>query len=218
MGCLKNILAGIGCLVVLVAAAALGFHFRHDLVTLYHRLRGTPAPAALVFAAPGPRSAERADSSLAALGRRGGPVYVDLSADELAALVARELAAGRRGALDSVSVALGDGRVEVRGSLRISTLPRSLLGPLAEGLGRRERVTAGGTLAVTPAGSGRVRWTIDALEIRDFPFPRGVVPRILDALGVEGAASASLPLPLPVRVGEVRVTRRWVRAYRTPAP
>jgi hypothetical protein len=218
MGCLKNVLAGIGCAVVLAVAVFLGFHFRRDIAALYHRLRGAPEPARVAFVTPGPRSAERADSSLAALSRRGGPVYVDLGADELAALIERRLASGPRPALDSVGVSLGNGRVEVHGSLDVASLPHNLLGPLAAGLGRREPVTAGGTLAVAPAGSGRVRWTIDALAIRDFPFPRAVIPRLLGALGIEGASGASLPLPLPVRVGEVRVTPRWVRAYRTPAP
>ena len=208
-------LAGIGCLAVLVAAVLAGWVFRDRIAALYRRVRGVPEPAPAVYAMPAPGGAARAAARLGELARRGGPAYVDLSAEDLATLIDRQLARVPRRAFDSVGVALGDRRIRVRGTLDLSTLPRKLLGPLAEGLGQREPVVAGGALSV-PAG-GHVMWTIDELVIRDFPFPRTVIPAIVGALHVPDARGAAVPIPLPALVGDVRVSPTRVRVTRASA-
>ncbi len=136
---------------------------------------------------------------------------MDLTAAQVAGLLERQLAPGPHPVLDSIGVSLGDGRVAVRGSLDVSVLPREVLGPLAVGLGSRQPVTAGGTLAVT---EGQVGWTIDALRIGDLPVPGAVIPRLLRAMGVPGLRGSAVPVPLPAGVGDLRVTPRYVRAYR----
>ena len=213
MGCFRKALAGIGCLVV-VAAIVAGYLLRDRLGREWRRLRGAPEPPPTVYVGPAPGAATQAESSLARLARpvRGGSAYVDLTASELAALIARALAGGPRRVLDSVGVALGDQRVEVRGSLDVSVLPRRVLGPLSQGLGPREPVVAGGTLEAQP--DGRVLWTIDQLSIRDFAFPRQVIPAILSAMNVTDARGAAVPIPLSARVGDVRVSRSHIRLYR----
>ena len=50
-------------------------------------------------------------------------------------------------------------------------------------------------------------------EDQDFPFPRATIPALLRALRVE-ARDASVQLPWPVRVGDVRVDAGRVRVYR----
>ncbi len=219
MGCLRRVIGALGCLVILAVAALAVWVFRDRLAAMYHRLRGgARPPAPVVYAPPAPGGAARADSALARLSRRGGPAYVDLTAGELAALIVRELGSPGRRVFDSVAVALGDQRVSVRGSLEVSRLPRRLLGPLADGLGRREPLVAGGTLGVDPGG--RMMWTIDELKVRDFPFPRSVMPAIVHELGLAGARGAAVPIPIPqgrdgrVVVGDVRVTAARVRLYR----
>jgi hypothetical protein len=213
--CLKRLLTGIGCLVVLLAAALAGWIFRDRIAALYRRVRNLPEPAPMVYAMPAEGGAARAAERLGELARRGGPAYVDLSAGDLAALIDRQLAMAPRRALDSVGVALGDERIQVRGSLDMSALPRRLLGPLSHGLGEREPVVAGGTISV-PAG-GRVVWTIDDLTIRDFSFPKSVIPAVVDALHVPDARGAAVPIPLPALIGDVRVSPAGVRAYRASA-
>lgn len=212
MGCLKNVLAGIGCLTVLVVAAVLGIRYHGRIAELYRHLRGEPAQPPVVWVAPTPAAATSAANALRALARPRGPAFVDLSAEEIAALIQRELAPGARPVFDSVAVALGPDRVAVRGSLDLTRLPPKLLGPLAAGLGPRERVTAGGTLAAT--AEGRVWWTVDELQIRDFPFPRAVLPSLLQSIGIPGVRGVAVPLPLRAPVGDVRVTPHGVRAYR----
>jgi len=215
VGCLKNILAGIGCLVVLLAAVVAGYVYRDELAHLYRRVRGIPERPPAVYATPSADAARRAEAALGQLSRRGGPSSVELSADQLAALIDRELAHGPSRVFDSIAVALADSQVLVKGSLDVSQLPRRLLGPLSENLGRYEPVVAGGRLAA--AADGSVRWTIEQLKLGDLALPKATIPAIIRSLGVAGARDASVPIPLPVPVGDVRVSASGVRLYRAGA-
>ncbi|MDO8665026.1 MAG: hypothetical protein Q7J79_00315 [Gemmatimonadales bacterium] len=213
MGCLKRIFVQVGCLILVLAAVALGIIYREQATAAYRRLRGLPPVAdAASYAAPTPDGAARAAGALRQLSNRGGPAYVDLTAEELAALVDREFGRGTRRVFDSIGVALGENTVRVRGVLDVSQMPRQLLGPLASGLGRFEPVAVGGPLAVDSAG--RVLWTITSLKIRDFPFPRGTIPAIIRALRIPGATDGSLALPMGEPVGDVRVSPERIRVYR----
>jgi hypothetical protein len=194
VGCLKRVLAGVGCLVVLLAAALAAWVFRDRITAAYRRVRGV---------------------RVGELARRGGPAYVDLSAGDLAALIDRQLARAPRRAFDSIGVSLGDQRIRVRGSLDMTVLPRNLLGPLGHAFGAREPVMAGGAVSVPSAG--RMAWTVDELSIRDFPFPRSVIPAIVSELRVPDARGASVPIPLPAPVGDVRIGPAGVRLYRARA-
>ncbi len=212
MGCLKNLLAGIGCLAVLLAAAVAGYANRDGLAHLYRKVRGIPERPPVVYVRPSPGGASRAEAALRQLGRRDGPAYVDIAPGELAALIDAELARVPARVFDSVAVALTEGRVLVKGSLDVSEVPQRLLGPLAEGLGRHEPVHAGGGLVAAP--EGRVFWTVDQLVIREFPFPRSVIPAVIRSLHIPEARGASVPIPLPAAVGDVRVSVAGVRLYR----
>jgi hypothetical protein len=215
MGCFGGLLKGIGCLVVLIAAAVLGFIYRERLTALYRRVRGIPEPPPAVYVMPSPGGASQAEGALRSLARGGGPAYVDVTPEELAALIERQIAGSGHRVFDSVAVALGDQRIQVRGSLDVSVMPKRLLGPLAEGLGRREPVVAGGTLSVAP--DGRLLWAIDQLKIRDFPIPRSVIGAIVRSLGVSAAPGAVVAIPLPSGIGDVRVSPSGVRVYRAAA-
>ena len=212
MGCLKNVLAGVGCLVLVVATAVLAFLYRDRLAHLWRSLRGAPEPPPIVYVTPAPGGAAHAEAALHDLARPGGPGYVDVAPADLAALIARELARMPRRVFDSVSVALDSPRVLVKGRLDVSEIPQRLLGPLADGLGRYEPVTAGGVLAA--GRDGTLRWTLDQLMIRDFPFPRSVIPAIVRSFGLAHAPDAAVPIQLPVPVGDVRVSPAGVRLYR----
>ena len=212
MGCLRNLLAGVGCLVVLVALAILAFVFRGRLDHLYRHLRGLPDRPPIVYVLPGKGGAAHAEAALRDLARQGGPAYVDITPADMAALIDRELARMPRRVFDSLSVALDSPRVLVKGTLDVSALPQRLLGPLGEGLGRYEPVAAGGPLAA--AADGRLRWTVDQLVIRDFPFPQSVIPAIIRSFAMSGTRDAAVPIPLAVPVGDVRVSAAGVRLYR----
>jgi hypothetical protein len=215
VGCLKRVLAGVGCLVVLLAAALAAWVFRDRITAAYRRVRGVREPPPVVYVKPAADGAARAAARLGELARRGGPAYVDLSAGDLAALIDRQLARAPRRAFDSIGVSLGDQRIRVRGSLDMTVLPRNLLGPLGHAFGAREPVMAGGAVSVPSAG--RMAWTVDELSIRDFPFPKSVIPAIVSELRVPDARGASVPIPLPAPVGDVRIGPAGVRLYRARA-
>jgi hypothetical protein len=216
MGCLKAIFVQVGCLVILVAAAVFGFLYRRQLWDTYRRFRGEKPAAAVGYAAPVPQLGARAEDALARLERRGGPAYVDLTAAEIAALLDRDLVRGSDRVFDSVQVALDSNVVLVRGQLDLSRLPRGFLGPLASSFSGREPVEAGGALVAAPGGA--VRWRPDRLRIRDFPFPRRVIPALLRSLHVAAPGDSGVTLPGLRGVGDVRVTPERVRLYRLERP
>lgn len=212
MGCLKALFVQVGCLVLVIAAAVFGWIYRRDLAELYRRVRGLPPAAPVGYAVPEAGDAERARAVLTRLGERGGPAFVDLTAAEVAGLVESELERVPRRVVDSVRVGLATDEIRVMASLDLSEVPARLLGPLAGALDRREPVLVGGALAADSAG--RLWWTVTALRVRDFPFPKGTIPAILRALRVSDLRDAAVPIPVPAPVGDVRVRPAQVRLYR----
>ena len=212
MGCLRRIFVQVGCLVVLVALAVLGFIYREQLAAVYRRLRREPPPPErAAFAAPERGGADTARAALEHLARPGGPAYVDLTAGQVAALIEARLA-GRQHVVDSLEVALLTGAARVRAVADLAQLPRNALGPFGGALDRREPVALDGTFAADSAG--RVWWTVTGLTIGDFPFPRGTIGAVLKALDVPGLADRAVPLPLEHPVGDVTVRAGRLRLYR----
>ncbi len=212
MGCLKSVFYQIGCFVLIVATAALAFVYREQVKAVYHRMRGITPPPDAVYVLPAPQGPAEATRALESLGRRNGPAFVDLTAGQVASLIDASL--GRTGGrvIDSVTVGLLEGEIRVRGSLDLSGVPRDMLGPLKGAVGAREPVVIGGPLRADSAG--RVLLQVTTLRLRDFPFPRSTVPRILEAARVPGAAGATVPVPGTGPVGDVRVSATAVRVYR----
>jgi hypothetical protein len=166
-----------------------------------------------VYAPPAPGGDTRARGAFERLARRGGPAYEDLTAGDVAALVSRALEeAGGRRVLDSVRVAMLPNEIRVRGVLDLSGVPRGTLGPLAGVLGDKEPATIGGPLSAD--SNGVLVLTVTYLSLRDFPFPRATIPRILRAARVPGAIGARVPLPGTAGIGDVRVSPSGMRLYR----
>ena len=210
VGCLRAMAVRAGCSVMLAVALAAAFLYRDQLLDLYHQWRGRGE----TWVAPQAGGNRRAADKIQRLSRPNGPAYVDLAPQEIAAVIEAALArTGQRRLIDSLRVALLENEVRVRGSLDLSGVPRSLLGPLAGVVNDREPVTIGGPLSVD--SSGQLFITVSYLQLRDFPFPRSTIPRILDAARVPGVAGARVPLPGLPAVGDVRVTPRAVRLYRS---
>lgn len=213
MGCLKSIAYQIGCLLVMIALAIGAFIYREQVVALYHKLRGTPARAETVYVMPGPDSKREADQRIAQLTRRGGPAYVDLEADHVAALL--QDAIGRTGSrgLDSIQVGLMDDEIRVKGSLDLTRVPRDLLGPLRNMVGEREPVIIGGGVASDTAG--RMMIDVTTLRVADFPFPRATIARLLREARIPGLEGSRVVLPAIDGIGDVRVSPDGLRIYRS---
>ncbi len=212
MGCLRSLIAQVGCLVVLVALVFFGWVYREQVADVVRRLRGQPPKADVVWVQPAASGTEAQDR-LAVLARRGGPAYVDLTAAEIGALLDAALARTGRRVVDSVRVGLLADELRIGGSLDLSGIPRSALGPLQGALGAREPMVIGGPLAVDSAG--RLIMQVTTLRVRDFPFPRSTIGALVRQLRIPGAEGAAVPVPGIAGVGDVRVTAERVRFYRS---
>lgn len=220
-GCFKNLLAGIGCLTVMVAGGIAGWHYRAQLGGLYRsiverRSPAAPAPSADPVASTGRPSAQALES---ARGKRnlmaqpGGSAYVTFTADEMAALIADGLGPAGRAALDSMTVTLRDDRFEFRAVLKTEALRGALPGPLAGVLSAREPISVSGPARV--AAKGAVAWEPDSFAVRSFPFPRSAVPVLVNKL--TGRPDGIVPIPVPTTVGDLRIRPDGVTVYRRAA-
>jgi hypothetical protein len=212
MGCLRNLAYQIGCLVIGAALAIGLFVFRDQVAAVYHRVKGTPPRAETGYVSATPASRLEATRTLERLADRGGPAYVDLEADEIASLIEEAIGrAGGRG-LDSIQVGLMENEIRLRGSLDMSRVPRDLLGPLAGMVDQREPVIIGGPLARD--STGRLYLEVTTLRVDDFPFPRGMIARLLREARMPGTEGTRVSLPAMRGISDVRVSPEYVRIYR----
>lgn len=216
-GCFKNALAGVGCLTVLLVGSVVGWHYRAQLAGLYHSIverepPAAPAPAdsGSAVGRPTPQALGSASRKQDEMTRRGGPAYVTLTADEMAALIAKGLGAPLRAALDSLEVTLGEDRFAIRAALKMDLLGDKLLGPLASVFGAREPVRVSGPARV--AAVGAVAWEPDSFAVRSFPLPRSAVPLLVNKL--TGRPDGIIPIPVPSTVGDLRIRPGGVTFYR----
>lgn len=212
IGCLTLPFRLLGVAIIVLALVG-GWLYRDRIVAEVERaFEGAPAEAAVGRPAAGALRTARA--KLTRL-ERGGADSVVLDADESASLVSSGLDPLVRDRLDSLEVRLGEGRIAIGGLVETGRLPVDLVGPLAGVLRDRERIVAGGPLSVAEPGRGR--WVIDQFQLRDFPFPRDVVPRIVErALGKEAGGAIAVRLPAAVR--RLRVEPQHVILYRDARP
>lgn len=211
IGCLTLPFRLLAFVLVLLVLAA-GWLYRDRIVSEVRELAGVDEPAAIV--APTAESLRSGRAKVTTLARAGVDSVV-LDPAEAASLVAAGLDPLVRARLDSLTVRLGPGRLAVAGLVETGRLPADLVGPLGVALRDRERIVAGGPLAI--AAPGRAAWTIDQFELRGFPFPRDVVPRIVErALGEE--AGGAVTVRVPEAVTAVRIEPRGVILYRERRP
>jgi hypothetical protein len=213
-GCFKNLFASIGCLTVLVVGGIVGWHFRAQLAGVYHSVVGAPPAADTAAAAsvgvPSAEALRRAERKEDAIAARGGPAYVQLSADEMASLIEARLDPIARRALDSVRVVLAPDRFVMEGQILLQVFSRDALGPLADLLGSRQPIRVGGMAEV--AAPGDVRWRPDEFVIRAFPFPSSAIPRLVNHLS--GGTTGTFAIPVPSTVGALRILPDGVTFYR----
>lgn len=216
-GCFKNALAGVGCLTVLAVGGVAGWHYRAQLAGLYRSMVERPAPpsqpapnSVAATGRPTPQALEAARRKQQEMARPGGPAYVTLSADEMAALIGEGLGRAGRAALDSLEVTLGEDRFTLGAALRMDLLGDKLLGPLAGVFGEREPVRVSGPARV--AAVGAVAWEPDSFAIRAFPLPRSAVPLLVNRL--TGRPDGLVPIPVPTSVGDLHIRPGGVTFYR----
>lgn len=199
MGCLLAPFRALGCLVVLAGVAA-GWLYRDRVLDEFLRLTGRRAAASAV-GRPGTRALAAARARTDSVARHAADSVV-LSPSEMASLIGAGLAPVVRDRLDSLTVRLLDGEVEVGARIADGRMPRELLGPLALTLSDRPRIRAAG--AVDVVGPGRGEWVIERLDVGGVPVPADAVRSLVGRVSGQ-PGRRRLPVAIPAGVREIRI-------------
>ena len=200
MGCLAAPFRALGCLVMLAALIA-GWLYRDRLMDGIMHLGGRRAPITSEAGRPGTRALAAARARTDSVARHKADSVV-LSASEMASLIGDGLSSTVRGQLDSLTVRLLQGQIEVGARLATGQIPRALLGPLALVVPDHAAIRAAGPVDVVSPGRGQ--WEIERLSVGGLPLPVDAVrARLSRALGDGG--QGGLPVTIPPGVREIRI-------------
>ncbi len=200
MGCLLAPFRALGCLVILAGVAA-GWLYRDRVFEEVLRLTGRRADATAAVGRPGTRALAAARARTDSVARSRVDSIV-LSPSEMASLIGAGLAPVVRDQLDSLTVRLLDGQVEVGARIAGSQIPREVLGPLALAVSDRPRIRAAGAVDVVAPGQGE--WVIERLDVGGVPVPADALRNLMGRItGVPGRRR--LPVAIPAGVREIRI-------------
>lgn len=213
-GCLKGffrfILLALLALVLLAA-----WWYRRPLLDAGKRWLGKRATLPSVVdpgvGAPTPSALANGQTKLHALGSRGGPDSVTLTANEMAALVGSSLDWNVRKSFDSLKVELREGDIAVFARLDTRVIPAQALGPLKGLLAAWEPIRIAGPITV--ARPGLARWTVREFMLRGIPFPPPAV-RSLARQAAGADTSGAVPLKIDPAIADVAVHPTGVVLYR----
>lgn len=217
MGCLRRV----GCLVVLVAIV-IGLWITQDKWMHYVR-PGAPRAATVerVWQPLSPDAAARGKRAIDGLASARGPVYTNLSADEIASYVVQAAGGAFPSSADSVEAAVIGDVLYVRAVVPTRDIAKSgVLGPLAGLLNDRERISLGGSFHVIRPGLSEFQ--LRDVKLRDFSVPHRAIPRLVQQITkgkrTPGVAEDALPVPTPASLADVRIANGRVTLYKTTPP
>ena len=216
-GCLRRI----GCLFVLCVAAIAAYLVRDRWLPYLPRMGSTTRTTATAGPAWEPVSDEaaaRARRSIESLGKRNGPVFVNLEPGDLASFFYIALAQQLPPSADSIEAAAVANRMYVRAVISLDDFKAAdALGPLAGIVGRREKLQMGGTFAIIRPGLAQ--FLVEDVRLGELPIPRGAIPKLLRQIrrgGMPpGVAENGLPFVVPTYLGDARVANGKVTLYKT---
>jgi len=215
-GCLRRI----GCLVILLCAAVAAYLLRDRWLPLVG-----VKPAARPVEVGGPtwdpvsdEAAARARRAIESLGRRNGPVFVNLAPGELASYFYIALAQQLPPSADSIEATTIGNRMYVRAVVSLDEFKAvDAMGPLAGMLGRRERLQMGGTFVMIRPGLAQ--FLVEDIRVGQLPIPRGGIPKVLAQIRrgarPQGLAENGLPFVVPTYLGDARVANDKITLYKT---
>ena len=218
-GCFRRI----GCLFVLCVVAVAAYLLRDRWLPLVSSK--VPRSGTTVAASGGPtwepvsdEAAARARRTIESLGRRSGPVFVNLPPGDVASYFYIALAAQLPPSADSIEAATIANRMYVRAVISLDDFKAAdALGPLAGMVGRRERLQMGGTFAIIRPGLAQ--FLVEDIKLGELPIPRGAIPKLLRQIRrgtrPDGVLENGLPFVLPTYIGDTRVADGKVTLYKT---
>lgn len=215
-GCLRRI----GCLVVFALVAVAAYLTRDRWLPM---IGVKPGPRAVEVGGPAwePVSddgATRARRAVESLGRRNGPVFVNLTPGDLASYFYIALAQQLPPSADSIEATVIDNRMYVRAVVALDDFKAvDALGPLAGIVGTRERLQMGGTFDMIRPGLAQ--FLVEDVRIGQLPIPRGAIPRVMRQIRrgtrPQGLAENGLPFVVPTYLGDARVANERITLYKT---
>jgi hypothetical protein len=217
-GCIGRI----GCLIVLALVAAVAW-FTHDMwyPKLRARLRGAPVVATATAAKWEPLTPEGSARARLAVGRlsaKNGPVYVDVSAGDLAAYALdqalRDLSRDSTGA----EAMARDDRLLVRATVNVADLVDvKSLGPLASMIGGKQEITVRGKLEVV--SPGRAQFRVDQIALKDLQLPEALIEEIVGHIRKQDRTATTpknaIPVHVPMELADVRIAKGHVVLYKS---
>ena len=219
-GCLRRL----GCLFVLCIAAVAAFLTRDRWMPLLPRM-GSSAPKTVEAGGPAwqpvsDEGAARARRTIESLGRRTGPVFVNLTPGDLASYFYIALSQQLPPSADSIEAATIANRLYVRALIALDDFKAAdALGPLAGMVGRRERLQMGGTFAVIRPGLAQ--FLVEDVRLGQLPIPRGGIPKLLRQIRrgtvPPGVSENGLPFVVPTYLGDARVSGDNITIYKVAA-
>ncbi|MEO5579127.1 MAG: hypothetical protein ABIR58_00600 [Gemmatimonadaceae bacterium] len=218
-GCFRSI----GCLIVLIALAVLGWFNRDQLRGLYSRFSNDAQPAETTMVRDGgwqPLSdagAERGRRAVESLSRRSGPVFANLTPSEAASYIFLAATKQLPESAKDISASVIDEKLFVRANVALADFGGGrTLGPLAAVLGDRDTIQLGGTINVIRPGLGE--FVIEDVKIGKFPIPSAIIPRLVGQIRKAErppeVASNALPMKLPQYIGDVRISKGRITVYK----
>ena len=221
MGCLRRV----GCLVVLVAFV-IGLWIYQDkwkgfVPRIGKKAADSTASLDRVWQPLSPEAATRGKRAIDGLTSARGPVYVNVSANEIASYVVQAAGGAFPASADSVEAAVIGDVLYVRAIVPTKDIASSgVLGPLAGLLNAREKVSLGGSFHVIRPGLSE--FALRDVKLREFSVPRGAIPRLVQQITkgrrTAGVAENALPVPTPLSLADVRIANGRVTLYKTTPP
>jgi hypothetical protein len=217
-GCLRRM----GCLVVLCIAVVAAYLVRDRWMPLINKnlpgSRTTTAPRGPTWEPVSDEAAARARRTVESLGRRSGPVFVNLPPGDVASYFYIALAEQLPPSADSIEATTIANRMYVRAVISLDDFKAAdALGSLAGMVGRRERIQLGGTFAIIRPGLAQ--FVVEDVRLGELPIPRGAIPKVLRQIrrGTRpaGVAENGLPFVVPTYLADARVADGKVTLYKT---
>jgi len=218
-GCLRRI----GCLVFVCIAVVAAYFLRDRWMPYLPKMGSSPRATADAGPAWQPVSdagAARARRAVESLGRRTGPVFVNLAPGDLASYFYIALSEQLPPSADSIEARTVGNRLYVHAVIALDDFKAAdALGPLAGMLGRRERLQMGGTFAIIKPGLAQ--FLVEDVRLGQLPIPRGAIPKLLKQIRrgtrPEGLAENGLPFVVPAYLGDARVAGENITLYKAAA-
>lgn len=210
-GCLRSI----GCLTLLAILAVGGWITRARWMPAV--TAGHPTPA-IDYDRVTEAQRERGRVAIRSLGAKSGPVFTNLTAAEVSALVLTDARTRLPAFVGDVEAAVVGDRLVLRSSLDPAELKGiDALGPIASRLQSRQQVTLSGTLDI--ASPGHAEYVVQQVHVNDLEVPSPVISALVHQIDRRtrqpGTSDRAIAFDVPSYVGDIRVGKGRVTLYKS---